>query len=660
MTRIPAFCLLAALFLILSTAAPAAAQTTATESDYYRIVTLPIPEDVILEVGGLDVLPDGQLAVSTRRGDIWLIKNPTMEGPARPEFKRFAHGLHEALGVAYRDGVIYTAQRSELTRLRDLDGDGVADRYETVYSWPLEGNYHEYSFGPLIKPDGTMIVTLNLAWVGYGASLSKWRGWMLEITPEGEMTPIATGMRSPAGFGFNMDGDVFYGENQGDWIGSGYITHVEKGDFVGNPAGLRWTDEPGSPLSIKPEDIPDSGRPMVEVAEEVDELKLPAVWLPHTLMGVSTSDILADTTKGLFGPFAGQVFVGDQGQSRVMRVAMEKVNGVWQGAAFPFREGFQSGVLRMVWGKDGSMFVGMTSRGWGSTGRDPYGLQRLEWTGRMPFEVKTVEARPDGFELTFTKPVDRAIASDPASYHVTGFTYQYHSTYGSPITNQETAPVRAVEVSDDGLKARIAVDGLRRGYIHELKLTSIRSDEGNPLLHDVAYYTLNEIPSGANMTVAAPAKPASSTAEESADSAVMRPKRLTEMPADWTDGPDATITIGTQPGLQFDLPSFDIKAGSKLKLVFNNNDDMMHNVVVVEPGTADDVGMKAIGLGLEGPNRDYVPSMEEVLFHTALLEPGTMEAIYFTVPSEPGEYPYICSFPGHSFTMRGIMRVVGD
>lgn len=654
MIRFTAFCLLIALVA----AGTAFAQQPANEADYYKIVTLPIPEDVILEVGGLDVLPDGQLAVSTRRGDIWLVKNPTMEGPARPEFKRFAHGLHEALGVAYRDGVIYTAQRGELTRLRDLDGDGVADRYETVYSWPLEGNYHEYSFGPLIKPDGTMIVTLNLAWVGYGASLSKWRGWMLEISPDGEMTPIATGMRSPAGFGFNYEGEVFYGENQGDWIGSGYITHVEKGDFVGNPAGLRWTDEPGSPLSIKPEDIPDSGRPMVEVAEEVEELKLPAVWLPHTLMGVSTSDILADTTKGAFGPFAGQVFVGDQGQSRVMRVFMEEINGVWQGAAFPFREGFSSGVLRMVWGKDGSMFVGMTSRGWGSTGRAPYGLQRLEWTGLMPFEVHSVEARPDGFELTFTKPVDRAIASDPTSYNVTGFTYQYHSSYGSPITNQEAAPVRAVEVAKDGMSARIAVDDLRKGYIHELKLTSIRSEEGDPLLHDVAYYTLNEIPDGSKMAVAEPVVPAEAEAEAAVVSTV-QPKRLTEMPADWTDGPDASITIGTQPGLQFDLPSFDVTAGSKLELVFNNNDDMMHNVLIVEPGAADKVGEMAIAMGLEGPNQNYVPDTESVLFHTALLEPGSMETIYFTVPSEPGEYPFVCSFPGHSFTMRGVMRVVG-
>lgn len=651
-------CGLTALLFALSTG-PLGAQTPANEADYYRIQTLPIPEGIELEVGGMDILPDGQLAVSTRRGEIWLIKNPYMAGRVRPQFKRFAHGLHEALGLAYRDGEFYAAQRSELTRLIDRDGDSRADVYETVYSWPLEGNYHEYSYGPLIRDDGTMIVTLNLAWIGFGASLSKWRGWMLEITPDGQMTPFATGMRSPAGFGFNMEGDVFYGENQGDWIGSGYISHVERGDFVGNPAGLRWTNLPGSPLSLKPEDVPDDGRPMVEVAPEVPGLKLPAVWLPHTLMGVSTSDILADTTRGAFGPFAGQLFVGDQGQSRVMRVFLEKVNGVYQGAAFPFREGFSSGVLRMVWGRDGSMFVGMTNRGWGSTGPAPFGVQRLEWTGLMPFEVRTVEAKPDGFELSFTKPVNRDIAADLSTYQVTGFTYQYHSTYGSPITNRETAPVRGVEVSDDGLTARISVDGLRKGYIHELKLTDLRSADGEPLLHDVAYYTLNEIPDGPRMNVEQDEPKASAVVQIRVRNDAPQAKRVTTMPESWTEGPDVTITIATEPGLRFDLPAFDVRAGSRLKLVFNNDDDMTHNLLVVRPGTGADVGNQAIALGLDGVEMDYVPDVEDVLFHTVLLGPETEEAIYFTVPDEPGDYEYICTFPGHAFTMKGVMRVVG-
>lgn len=464
-----------------------------TEEDYYRLVTVPIPEGVVLEVGGLATMPGGRLGVSTRRGEVWVLDDAYAEPPARPVFTRFAQGLHEPLGLAYHDGALLAAQRGELTRLRDTNGDGRADRYETIRAWPLSGNYHEYSFGPELTPDGDMLVTLNLAWVGHGASLARWRGWAVELTSDGELTPIATGMRSPAGFGYNLDGDLFYAENQGDWVGSGFIAHVEAGDFLGNPEGLRWTSEPGSPLTLRLEDVPNTGEPKHVVAQRVAGLKPPAVWFPHGIMGISTSDILVDSTGGAFGPFEGQLFVGDQGHSKVMRVFLEKVGGVYQGAAFPFREGFSSGVLRLEWGDDGSMFAGMTNRGWASTGRAPFGLQRIVWTGKVPFEVERIEARADGFEITFTQAVG-ATAADPAAYEVTGFTYRYHSEYGSPPIDEQRHVVHRVVVSDDGRRARLAVDGLRRGYIHEIKMAGVRSAEGASLLHDVAYYTLNRIP----------------------------------------------------------------------------------------------------------------------------------------------------------------------
>jgi hypothetical protein len=169
----------------------------------------------------------------------------------------------------------------------------------------LSGNYHEYSYGPIFLPNGNMLVTLNLGWSnskGHGVSLVPWRGWMLEITPQGEMTPIATGMRSPAGYGTNAEGDVFYTENQGDWVGSGRMSHVEKGDFLGNAQGLAWTGLPGSPLKLTANEVPSTGEPLYDVAKRVPGLKPPAVWFPHGIMGISTSGLITDNTGGKFGP----------------------------------------------------------------------------------------------------------------------------------------------------------------------------------------------------------------------------------------------------------------------------------------------------------------------------------------------------------------------
>ena len=641
---------------------PSDTTRTPTENDYYRMSTVPIPEGVVLEVGGLETLPDGRLAVATRRGDVWIIDNPGSLRGGRPQFTRFAEGLHEALGLAYRDGALYTTQRSELTRLRDTNGDGKADRYETVYSWPLSGNYHEYSFGPVFSPTGDMIVTLNLAWVGYGDSFVKWRGWMLNIAPNGTMTPIASGFRSPSSFGYNLAGDLFYSENQGDWVGSGGITHVEVGDFMGNPAGLRWSGEPGSPVKLTKADIPDTGEPKFEVAKRVPHLKTPAVWFPHTILGISTSAILVDSTRGAFGPFAGQLFVGDQGQSKIMRVFLEKVNGVYQGVVFPFREGFASGVFRQVWGKDGSMYVGQTSRGWSATGKAPYGLQRLAWTGAMPFEAHRIEARPDGFEITFTAPVDRAIAADPASYAVNSFTYKYHHIYGSPIINQMSHAIRAVVVSPDGRSARLKVDSLREGYIHEVRMPGVRSVAGVPLLHDFGYYTLNRIPAGERLSVAdAPARAVATIAPRATavpSRTTTLTKRQTSMPPEWNGTVDQTVSVQGEEGLKFNVTRFDVKVGAHVRLDFSNVSDMLHNLVIVRPGSAARVGDASLKLGLDGTRLDFVPQTSDVLYHTAIVAPQQAETIFFEAPATPGEYTYLCSFPGHAILMQGTMRVV--
>ncbi|GAA0540708.1 azurin [Chitinophaga japonensis] len=627
------------------------------ESRYYSITNVPIPDSVVLEVGGLAFTPDDQLGVATRHGEIWLIKDPYQRKPGTPQYTRFAAGMHETLGLAWHNGSFYTTQRSELTRVTDTDKDGKADLFQTVASWPLSGNYHEYSYGPLFMPNGDMIVTLNLSWIGRGASLAKWRGWMMQVKPDGTMRPFATGMRSPAGFGLMENGDIFFAENQGDWIGSGRITHIAYGDFAGHPAGLRWSGEPGSPVYLKPEQFPDSIGILHDFARKFSAFKEPSVWFPHTLMGISTADILA-INNDAFGPFKGQLLVGDQGHSKVMRAFLEKVNGKYQGACFPFLEGFSSGVLRMAWGSDHSLFVGMTSRGWASTGPELYGLQRVQFRGSTPFEMKAIRAQSNGFELEFTLPVNKKQAADINKFRVTGFTYSYHRKYGSPIINQQSCPVVKTEVSDDGRRVRIYVNGLREGYIHEVNVSGLQSQAGVPLLHNAGYYSLNAIPAGS----AAPAcavtpRSLAAAASNKAGCGSDPAKCVTEQPVGWDKGPDVELQIGTKPGLKYDQEVMEVPAGARVKLVFNNNDDMLHNLVIVNPGKGNEVGKAAMEMGLNGSQLAYVPASKEVLFNTCLLEPGKSQSIYFIAPKQAGDYTYVCTFPGHYAVMKGILKV---
>ena len=512
-------CLLALAFIL-----PSHAQES-SEDAYYKIVTLPAPEKVLLEVGGMTTLPDGRIALCTRRGDVFLVENPEMRDGTFPKFKLFASGLHEALGLAYKDNAIYIAQRGELTKLTDSNGDDVADMYETVYDWPISGHYHEYSYGPKFMEDGSMMVTGNVAFGDEewwrGESRVPWRGWAMRITTDGKMEPWATGMRSPCGLGV-FEGEFFYTDNQGDWMGSGGVWHVKKGAFMGHPAGLKWAEEENSPVSlqaeefyakvdkrqvkengryVKPSNIQDEENPdyLFKVKEEFPQVQLPAVWLPHGVLGISNSEIL-EIPEGTFTPFVGQLLVGDQGQSKIMRVVMEKVKGEYQGVAFDFRQGFQSGVLRMTWGNDGSLYVGETNRGWGSAGTSNSGLERLIWTGDTPFEMQTVNAKPDGFEITFTKPVNKEKAKDLDNYNGQQFIYKYHPVYGSPTVNNEELKVKGVKVSEDGMKVHVSIENAKQYYVHQLNLFGVTSAADNEaLLHPVAYYTLNNIPEGAKV-----------------------------------------------------------------------------------------------------------------------------------------------------------------
>ncbi|MCC7014122.1 MAG: hypothetical protein IT454_16310 [Planctomycetes bacterium] len=459
------------------------------EERYYRIETAVVPKGVELEVGGLLVRSDERIMACTRRGEVFVVRDAF---GAEPRYVRYAQGLHEPLGLLEHQSWIYVVQRGELSRMRDVDGDDRMDELETVCdAWPLSGNYHEYNFGPTLDRDGNLWITTNKPFGDEPFGRAKWRGFALQITPAGEMRPMACGLRSPCGIATSPDGEIFYTDNQGEWCGANKLAHIEPGDFHGHPWGTFSCTDPLWRFSAPGE--PPNGMKMPEVAAQLPAFKLPAVWFPYDKLGRSAAGFVWDTTGGKFGPFAGQVFVSDQYQSSINRVFLERVGGRWQGACFPFRVGFQCGIIRVAWEASGALLCGQTDRGWGSLGGETMGLQRLVWTGAMPFEIAEMRARPSGFELVFTRPVERAQAADPSRYALSSFTYLLHETYGSDEVDKAECKVREARVSEDGLRVELAVEGLRAGYVHELH-AQLSDTNAEPLLHSVAYYTLITIP----------------------------------------------------------------------------------------------------------------------------------------------------------------------
>ena len=385
------------------------------ESDYYKITTFETPAETAMEVGSIELLPGGKLALGTRRGEIWTVANAGGD-PAKAQFTLFAAGQHEVLGLAYsaKDGALYETNRYEVARLKDQDGDGRADTFETVCDkWGVSGDYHEYAIGSRFDKNGDLWVTLCLT--GSFSSATDFRGWALRIKPDGTMVPTCSGIRSPAGIGFDADGAAYYTDNQGPWHGSCTLQHLIPGSFQGHPGGFKWYDKAPN-MGPRPVEPNDKSRMVVE-RERIKELVPPAVYLVHGKIGNSASFIVCDQSGGKFGPFQKQLFVADQSHSNIARVFLEDVNGIKQGAVFPFLKGFKSGLIggRMD-DATGQIFAGGSDRGWGAKGGKPFCFERVDWTGKVPFEVHEMRAKPDGFDLTFTQPVDPATAGNPASY----------------------------------------------------------------------------------------------------------------------------------------------------------------------------------------------------------------------------------------------------
>jgi hypothetical protein len=463
--------------------------TAEEEAKYYRIVEVPIPQGMALEASSFEILPDNQLAIGTRRGDIFLVSGAFDKNP-QTEYKRFASGLDELMGMSYKDGAFYVTQQTEVTRISDTDGDGRADRFETLSdAWGFR-HYHEFAFGSKLDKDGNVWVALCLS-ESYRSKV-PFRGWCVKVTPQGKTIPICSGIRSPCGIGPNEHGVMFYAESQGPWNGSCSLKVLEPGGFMGHPVSFNWYEltENMGPKPVEP----NSRSRLLAERQRVKQLVPYAVVFPYIKMGRSISGFMVDRTGGKFGPFENQIFVGDFSLSIVMRATTEKVNGVWQGACYPFREGLATGLLACQFTPQGDLIVGGTNRGWPVRGPRAFALQRLDWTGRTPFEIKQINAMKDGFLVTFTKPVDRAIAANPATYSMTTYTHIYQQGYGSPEVDHTTPRVVKSEVSHDGLQATLTIDGLVQGHVHEFDLRRMRSAEGTKLVHVNAYYTLNEIP----------------------------------------------------------------------------------------------------------------------------------------------------------------------
>ena len=138
-------------------------------------------------------------------------------------------------------------------------------------------------------------------------------------------------------------------------------------------------------------------------------------------------------------------------------------------------------------------------------------------------------------------------------------------------------------------------------------------------------------------------------------------RKLGEVEPGTPPKPDVVVTLGVIPHqLKFDKSELTVQAGQLIELVFTNSDGMQHNFLLGAPGSLETIGAAADAMMTtpEGLAQQYVPSIPQVLFSTALIDPGQTITVQFRAPERPGDYPYVCTFPAHWRVMNGVLHVV--
>ena len=472
----------------------------------YIYEELSIPKHIDPQVGGLDVMPNGNLVACFHRGEV-MIYNVKIK-----TWSLFAEGLHEPLGIlALSDHSVMVMQRPELTKISDQNKDGEADEYQTFYdSFGMTGNYHEFSFGPTRDMEGNFYIALNIA--SNGASIRKevrgefidigmpredfyitpwskqkksagrmysrvpYRGWVIKISPDGKATPISCGVRSPNGLGIDADGDLFVSDNQGDWLGTSKLHHIKAGRFHGHPASLVWRKgwDGRDPLTIS--------------VEELDQMRTKAAALfPQGILANSpTQPILIDHQK--FGPYQNQMLIGDMNFNRILRFIKDKINGEVQGALIPHLEdkGMYIGNNRLAWGKDGCLFIGRTKLSWPGF----KGITKVTWDGKKDFDITDFKLTKKGFKIDFTKDF---IELQPENFLIKSYHYLYHVSYGSPRIEEKELVVSQLNTSADGKSLEVEIEGLEEGKVIDFSFINLASKSGEFLKAKRLCYTLNQL-----------------------------------------------------------------------------------------------------------------------------------------------------------------------
>lgn len=453
---------------------------------------VPNPWNRRVRFGGLDFFSDGKrAALCTHEGDIWIVEGID-EGLKNLQWRRFASGQYETLGLVIVNDVIYTSGRDQITRYVDLNQDGAADYYENFNNeiMSTEG-FHEFVFDLQTDQAGNFYFAKanpvnsggggfgnNKASAGNGVVCSH-AGGLFKVSRDGKKFEVlARGFRAPNGIGVSRDGQVTTSDNEGTWVPTTPINWVKPGGFHGVINNL-------TPKAVAEAFIP------------------PLTWLAKDYDNSGGGQIVVTSDK--WGPFQGEWLHESYGKSSLFLILKEQAsNGLMQGGVVKFPLKFTSSVMRARFNeRDGQLYIAGLSE-WQSNAAKNTGLDRVRYTGKKVYSVRGMKILKNGVQLTFTEPLATDSVADLQNWSGKRWNYARTSNYGSPefsLSNdvsgkpkrgRDPIEITGARLSPDGKTVTVEIADLKPVMQQTLRW-NLKAADGTPVAQEVMH-TIHALP----------------------------------------------------------------------------------------------------------------------------------------------------------------------
>ena len=403
-----------------------------------------------LRFSGLDFLTPDVAVLCTWDGDVWTCGGLASATDALA-WRRIASGLFQPLGIRVIHGAIHVGCRDRIVVLRDLDGDGCTDRYDTFNDdHQVTEHFHEFAMGLETDAAGNLYYAKSARHAL--PAVVPHHGTLLKVSADGSATEIlATGFRAANGVCVEPDGTFFVTDQEGHWTPKNRINHVRPGGFYGNLYGYHDVTDPGD-----------------------DAMEQPLAWITNEFDRSPAE--LVRVPADVWSPLSGGLLELSYGMGRIHLVLPESLPSAAPGqpmlqgglVALPIDD-LPTGVMRGRFHPTDRQLYACGLHAWAGNRTAPGGFFRVRRTAAMLRMPVALAAHETGLTITFSAPLARSPAADPASWGYTSWSLERSKNYGSEHVDERGHAITAVDLSSDGLTARLSIEGFAPTTCYELR-----------------------------------------------------------------------------------------------------------------------------------------------------------------------------------------------